>query len=477
MLYQKIAAAVSSLAGVQVRQTMGRVYPYGEATAAITGYVAPITRAQLKADTSHYYDQGDLIGEAGIEAWGEQYLHPIKGGTLTINGVNSKGTVGRTVYTIAAKTGSPGKSIYTTISINEELAAMHSLVQKAKDHGGSAVALDPGTGDVLAMASTPTYDPNDFSLGFTPNALARYTALDQPNLNRATQGAYPIDSVFKVVTLAAALGSGVKPTDTYACSSSYQVPGETGVRQDPDPTCKGSLTLPKALASSSDVIFWEVGVQLNNENQSILSSTAKAFGYGSPTGIIGLPVSEESSGFVPTPQNVGQEGQSWTPSVAADLATGQGDFQATPLQVAEVSAAIGNGGKRMQPILVSRVVSADGKSVAQFKSRQTGTLPLNAGNLAAVQAALVAATNSPTSAYYSDFHSFPIQVAGNTGTARSGEPNPQALSTAYAPAPVSPTQSVQPQIATAVVIEDIGTGNSYAAPVSLAMLSTYFNIA
>lgn len=144
LLYQQIAAAISSVPGVQVRQTMGRVYPYGEATAAITGYVAPITTAQLKADTSHYYDQGDVTGEAGIEAWGEQYLRPIKGGTLTINAVNSNGTIGRTVYTIASKPGAPGKNIYTTISINEQLATMHSLVQKAKGHGGSAVALDPG---------------------------------------------------------------------------------------------------------------------------------------------------------------------------------------------------------------------------------------------------------------------------------------------------------------------------------------------
>lgn len=473
VLYQKIAAAISSVPGVQVRQTVGRVYPYGAATAAITGYAAPITQAQLKADTSHYYDQGDLIGEAGIEAWGEQYLRPIKGGTLTINAVNTKGTTGQSVYTIASKPGEPGKNIYTTISINEQLATMHSLVQKAKGHGGSAVALDPETGDVLAMASTPTYDPNYFSLGFTPNALARYTALDQPNLNRATQGDYPIDSVFKVVTLSAALGNGVKSTDTFACNNSYQVPGEPSVRQDPGPTCQGSLTLPEALASSSDVIFWEVGVQLNNKDQNILSDTAKAFGYGSPTGIIGLPAVEENSGFVPTPQDVAKEGLSWSPSIAADLATGQGAFQATPLQVAEVSAALGNGGKRMQPILVSGVSSFDGKSVAQFKPRQIGTLPLTASNLAIVQAAMLASTASSTS----DFHSFPVRVAGSTGTAPSGEPKPHALSTTYAPAAATSAQPVQPQIATAVVIEDVGPGNSYAAPVSLAMLSTFFNIA
>ena len=474
MLYQKIGAAVSSLPGVEVRTTMGRVYPYGEATAAITGYVSPITQAERKADTSHYYDSGDLVGQEGIEAWGEQYLRPIKGGTLDIDDINPNGTDGREVYSIASQRGGPGENIKTTISISEQLATMSALVKSAHGHGGSAIALDPATGDVLAMASIPTYDPNDFSLGPTASVLASINALDHPYLNRATAVAYPIDSVFKPVTLAAAISNGVSPADSFPCSSSYQVPEEATPRQDTNPPCQGSLTLPQALASSSDVIFWEAGVLLNSKDPGILPGVARGFGYGSKTGIIGLPSVEESSGFVPTPQTVQQQGQTWTPSYAADLAVGLGEFQATPLQVAEVSAALGNDGHRMQPILVSQVISAPGKTVIQFKPRQIGTLPLSANNLAIVQAAMAAATDTLGSTSYSEFHTLPVRVAGQTGTAPSGQSKPYAVSTACAPAPPASGPTASPEIAAAVTIEYIGAGERFAAPVTVAMLQSFF---
>ena len=477
MLYQKIAATLSSLPGVEVRTTMGRVYPYGEATADITGYVAPISQAELKGDTSHYYDAGDLIGQEGIESWGEQYLRPVKGGTLDIDEVNANGSNGREVYSITSQRGGPGENIKTTIAIGEQLATMSALVKSGHGHGGSAIALDPATGDVLAMASTPTYDPNDFSLGLTPDVLASINALDHPYLNRATEAAYPIDSVFKPVTLAAAISNGVSPADSFTCSSSYQVPGESAPRQDSNSPCQGSLTLPQALASSSDVIFWEVGVQLNSKDPGILPGVARAFGYGFKTGIIGLPAAEESPGFVPTPQTVQQQGQTWTPSDAADLAVGQGKFQATPLQVAAVSAALGNGGHRMQPILVSQVISSTGKTVVQFKPRQIGTLPLSANNLAIVQAAMAAATATPGSTSYSEFHTFPVRVAGQAGTAPSGQSNPYAVSAACAPIPTASGPTSHPGIATAVTIEYIGAGETFAAPVTLAMLQSFFTVA
>jgi penicillin-binding protein 2 len=474
MLYQKIGAAVSSLPGVEVRTTMGRVYPYGEATAAITGYVSPITQAELRADTSHYYDNGDLVGREGIEAWGEQYLRPVKGGTLDIDNVNANGTNGREVYRIASQQAGPGQNIETTISIAEQLATMSALVKSAHGHAGSAIALDPTTGDVLAMASTPTYDPNNFSLGLTPTALAGMNALDHPYLNRATEAAYPIDSVFKPVTLAAAISNGVSPNDSFTCTSTFQVPGEATPRQDINPPCQGSFTLPEALASSSDVIFWEAGVLLNNQDPDILPGVTRAFGYGSKTGIVGLPSAEESPGFVPTPQTVQQQGQTWTPGDAADLAVGQGEFQATPLQVAAVSAALGNGGRRMQPILVSQVISSTGKTVVQFKPRQIGTLSLSANNLAIVQAAMAAATATPGSTSYSEFHAFPVRVAGQTGTAPSGKGSPYAVSAVCAPAPPAAGQTAQPEIAAAVTIEYIGAGQSFAAPVTVAMLQSFF---
>ena len=477
MRYQQISGAIGSLPGVQVQQTAGRVYPYGEATAAITGYVAPVSAAQLAADSSHYYSQSDMVGDAGVEAWGEQYLRPVKGGTLNIVNVNADGTDGQAVYSIASQPGAPGQNIHTTVSISEQLATWNSVVQNSHGHGGSAVALDPTTGHVLAMASTPIYDPNDFSLGFTPNELARFNALDHPYLNRAIQGAYPIGSVFKLVTLSAALSNGVTPSDIFTCTGSYQVPGESVVRQDDAPKGHGSLTVAEALAPSCDVIYWQVAVLLNSKDPNTLPNVAKAFGYGSKTGIVGLPSQDENPGLVPTPQSVSQQGLQWTPGNAADLGIGQGNFQATPLQVAAVSAALGNAGKRMQPILVSSVTPSDAtKATVQFSPKQVGTLPISADTLSIVQTAMVATTDTPAGTSYDNFHKFPIRVAGKTGTAQSGQPNPHALFTTFAPASPLSGQPVAPQIATAVIIEYIGTGDSYAAPVTLSMLSSFFNV-
>jgi cell division protein FtsI/penicillin-binding protein 2 len=131
----------------------------------------------------------------------------------------------------------------------------------------------------------------------------------------------------------------------------------------------------------------------------------------------------------------------------------------------------------MQPILVSRVMSSTSKTVIQFKPRQVGTLPLSANNLAIVQAAMAAATETPGSTSYNEFHTFPVRVVGQTGTAPSGQPNPYAVSAACAPAPPASSPTAQPEIATAVTIEYIGAGDSFAAPVTLAMLHSFFTVA
>ena len=215
---------------------------------------------------------------------------------------------------------------------------------------------------------------------------------------------------------------------------------------------------------------------MNSKDPNILPNVAKAFGYGSKTGIIGLPSGDENPGLVPTPASVEQQGLQWSPGNAADLGVGQGDFEATPLQVAMVSAALGNAGKRMQPILVSSVTQASGKATMQFSPRQLGTLPLSADSLAIVQTAMVATTDTIAGTSYDTFHNFPIRVAGKTGTAQSGQPNPHALFTTFAPASSLSGEPVPPQIATAVIIEYIGSGDSYAAPVTLNMLQAFFNV-
>src|SRR5262249_26449009 len=277
----------------QVQTSVQRIYPYGAAAAAVTGYVGAVSPDDLKADTQDYYTQTDVIGRAGVEQWGEQYLRPTRGGTLQIVNVNADGSLGDPAYTIAQRDAGDGADVHTTIAIGVQQQTIASIQQRQGSHGVGAVVLDPKTGDVLVLASSPMYDPNDFSLGFTPNQQSRLNALDHPFFNRAIASARPIGSAFKLVTLSAALESGIHPNESITCNGTYQVPGEDHLRKEDGPG-HGTLTPLTALPPSCDVIYWQLGVQMNANNPDYLSSFAKKMGYGAATGIIGVPSGAEN---------------------------------------------------------------------------------------------------------------------------------------------------------------------------------------
>jgi penicillin-binding protein 2 len=474
-VFSQIQTTVNSLPGVQVQTSMGRVYPYGATLAPVTGYVSVVQPQDLQNDASHYYSNDDVVGRTGVEAWGEQYLRPVKGGTLSIVPLNADGSYGNAIYVIAQRAAANGADIHTTISLASEQAAMAQLASYG-GKGGGAVAVDPTTGEVLVLASYPSYDPNDFALGGpTPNEWARLNALDHPFVNRAVSAAYPIGSVFKLITLAAALGHGVSPTQVFTCPGSYQVPGETHLRIDDDPHGHGTLTAPQAIAPSCDVVYWKLAVQLNSQDPTILPATARAFGLGAPTGLVGVP--GEDPGLVPDPQWLQQnQHATWTPTDAANLGIGQGFLQATPAQVAMVSAALANQGIRMQPRLVTSVMGSNGVAVTTFPAQQAGTIPVTADNLRVIQTAMVASTAQPNGTSYALFHTFPVLVAGKTGTAESGQPLPHAWFTCFAPASPLSGPAVTPKIAIGAVVEYAGTGAQFADPLAKRILATYLGV-
>lgn len=476
-LYTKIQNAVNGVAGVQVQTGTGRVYPYGMEAAAATGYVSVVTADDLNNDKSDYYGDGDFLGRTGVEAWGEQYLRPVKGGKLEIVEVNADGSFGQSDYTIAQKVAANGEDVHTAISLKTQLAAMAQL-ESYHGKAGGAVAVDPTTGEVLALASYPIYDPNDFSLGFTPNESARFNAMDHPYVNRALAGAYPTGSVFKVMTLAAALEHGISASQAFTCTGTYQVPGEDHLRLDDASQGHGTLTAPQALPPSCDVVFWKIGVILNSQDPTILPTVAKAFGMGAPTGIVGVPASAESAGLVPDPQWLQQnKNAQWSPSDAANLAIGQGFFQATPAQIAMLSAALGNNGVRVQPRLVTTVTASNGATVQAFGYQKVGTLPVSADNLSVIQSAMVAVTATPGGTANRDFKSFPILVAGKTGTAESGNGQaPHGWFTCYAPASPLSGPPVPPKIAVGAVVEYAGFGEQYAVPIGKRIIAAYLNV-
>jgi penicillin-binding protein 2 len=474
-LYTKVSAALSA-PGIQAQQTMGRVYPYGEDTAAITGYVGQVSQQDLNADTSHYYESGDLIGKAGVELWGEKYLRPLKGGKLVIRSRNADGSDGPIQATIAERQPINGDDIHTTINLSAQQAAMTKLRAEAPYSGG-AMAVDPVTGDVLVLASNPMYDPNDLSLGLTANAQSRLNAMDHPYLDRAVQTADPVGSAFKLITLAAGLENGVTPSQIFICPGYFTLPGVAHVFIDDNPHGHGSLTAPRALAPSCDVVFWKIGAMLDAKDPNLLPNVAKAFGYGAPTGIVGLPVGVENPGIVPDPEWLKQnENATWTAVDAVNLAIGQGYFQATPAQMAMSTAAIANGGKRMLPRLVSAVTDTTGATVFTAQQRQIGTLPLSAANLQVLQVAMLGPIHDSNGTTTKDFINYPINVAGKTGTAESGQPKPHAWFTCYAPASPITGTPVTPTVAIGALVEYSSYGERYAVPVSKEIMDSLFGL-
>lgn len=476
--YQQIAGDLTPYlgAGLDVQSTQGRVYPYGADAAAVTGYVRAVSQQDLLDDADHYYTANDVIGAAGVEAWAEDQLRPVKGGELDILPSDAGGDCSKALYTLGRRAPADGADVHTAVSIalqQKAMAGMHT-----QQHAGGIVALDPTTGEVLALASYPIYDPNTLSLprGLTDTAAQ---ALDdeQGYLNRAISGTYPIGSSFKPVTLAAGLEHGVTGTQTFTCTGSYQVPGESQPRHEVyDPDGHGTITPIQGLAVSCDTLFWDMAVKLNAQDPTILPNMAKAFGYGQKSGIVGLPAASESAGLVPDPTWLRQnQNAGWSPTDAANLGIGQGFFLATPLQVALATAAIGNNGVRMQPRLVTSLTKGN-VVVQSFDAKQVGTLPVSADHLAIIEAGMLGSTSTPQGTTYYIFKNFPVLVAGKTGTAESGYPQPHSIFTCFAPAAPLSGGHVTPKIAFGAILERGGLGGDHAAPIAKDMLALYLHV-
>jgi penicillin-binding protein 2 len=477
--YQQIANDLTPYvgAGVDVQTTQGRVYPYGADAAAVTGYVRPVSAQDLLNDTDHYYATTDVIGADGVEAWAEDQLRPVKGGELDILPPGAGGDCSKALYTLGRRAPADGADVHTAISIAVQQKAVAGI--RSAKHPGGAVALDPVSGEVLALASYPMYDPNTLSLprGLT-DAAAQALNDQQGYLNRAIAGTYPIGSSFKPVTLAAGLEHGETATQSFTCTGSYQVPGESKPRAEQyEPNGHGTINPVQGLAESCDTMFWDMSVRLNAQDPTILPNMAKAFGYGAKTGIVGMSASAESPGLVPDPTWLQQnQNAGWSPTDAANLGIGQGFFLSTPLQVAMASAAIGNNGVRMLPRLVTSIGHGS-VVVKSYDAKQIGTLPVSADHLAVIEAGMLDSTSQSLGTTYNLFKTFPVLVAGKTGTAQSSFTEPHSIFTCFAPATPFSGPYVAPKIAFAVILERGGLGADRAAPIARNVLAQFLGVA
>ena len=461
-----------SLPGLQVAKYTSRYYFDQGIAPQVVGYTLLISPDQLSAYRRLGYRGDERIGQAGIEKSMEQYLAGKHGGTLYAADAN-----GNLVSKIGSSPEQPADSIYLTIDKNMQYYAQQALT----GYNGAIVVMEMNTGKVLAMASSPEYDQNLFD---PSNANSQYllndllNRIDQPLVNRATQGQYPLGSVFKIPAMAAALESGLyTPQTTYDCEYHFtELNGivlndwtwdfcQQAVRQGKqcDTTNtkpSGVITLQQGLMRSCDPYFWHISVDLFNNNRAAdITNMARAFGLGSPTGINAVA---EASGNITVPTTLIQ---------ATNQVIGQGDVQVTPLQVARFVAALGNGGTLYTPQLIQEIQSADGKAVSAFKPEAAGTLPIQPDRLAAIQQAMQWVISDPRGTAYYRLLGLTVPMAGKTGTAQTSGSLPDAWFVGYTQ---DQQNSGKPDIAIAVITENSGEGADYAAPVFRAMIETYY---
>lgn len=461
---ERIISALSGYSSVVIGRYNSRFYPDGGIAPHVVGYVSAIQQDEVDDYRRLGYQSYEKVGREGLEDWGEEYLSGTRGGTLFVIDPD-----GKIVGQIAQAASTEGADIYTTIDSDFQQTVQDAIA----GFRGAAVVMERDTGKILAMASSPDYNPNGFqteNINWDAWLEQIYSDLDMPLFNRASQGQYPLGSVFKIITMAAGLESGVyTPETTYECGYffeealgldlndwTYDWFLEDGVTQP-----SGLLTLPQGLIRSCNPFFWHIGLDLYNQGlEDAVPDMARGFGLGSPTGIIGV---EEEAG------NVSDPGE---PVDAINMAIGQGEILVTPLQVANFVAAIGNGGTLNKPWIVDRVVGKNGNILLDLGPEEIGKLPISAENLEVIQEAMqgVVFSTSPRGTAYIPFNSFKIPIAGKTGTAESGFLNPHAWFVAYSLA----EREDKPDIAVAVIVENVGEGSEWAAPIVRRILELYF---
>lgn len=430
----------------------------------VIGYVSAIQEQELAQYRRQGYRSDDRVGRKGLEQWGEQILMGKRGGTLYV--FNPEG---QPVGELGSVASQPGQEITTTLDLD-----FQREVQRAMSvFNGAIVVLEKDTGRVLAMASTPGFDPNAFEIeNYNWNTLLGQIVNDPalPQFNRATQGQYPLGSVFKIITLAAALESGRFTTEsTYDCQYDFtELPGLIlhdwtwdHFQEDGETLPSGMLTLPQGLIRSCNPWFWHIGLDLFNSGltQSI-AEMSRGFGLGSKTGIEGV---EEEAGNIPDPGSAVD---------ATNLAIGQGDMQVTPLQVARFIAAIGNGGTLYRPQLIEKIAPPGGEATFTFQPEAQGTLPIKPSTLTVIQEAMrgVVSSTNPAGTAYRPMNGLNIQVAGKTGTATSSAGEPHAWFAGY----TFEGRADKPDIAIVVIAENAGEGSEIAAPIFRRVVELYF---
>ena len=466
----QVSAQRHRLPGVIVSVAPVREYPYGASAAHVVGYLREVSADQLKSPAYQGYRAGEMVGQSGVEASLEHYLRGERGAQALI--VNARGTkIGEAFF----QPEIPGSDVHLTIDRQLQQAAERAL----EGRRGAVVALHAQTGDILAMASAPAFEPAVFTGEIGKDVWADLTDPKSTKLsNRALQGAFPPGSVFKMFVAAAALSEGVTDANEATFCPGFLRFGKRAFRCHKH-SGHGRTSLYDALVQSCDVYFYTVGQRLGVDR--IHEYAHDLFGFGEPIGLEGF---DESAGIIPStrwkaayfrnPQD-----KRWYPGETLPVAIGQGAVLATPLQVARAMAALVNGGKLLKPRVISKVVANDGRVLEQRgdAAQVMRVVDIDPAILAEIKRGMIGVVEDKrgTGKRAALPKESGISVGGKTGTAQvasreSGlDHEDHAWFAGFAP-------SDNPQIVVVALVENGGHGGEVAAPVTRAVLMQYFGV-
>lgn len=452
--------------GVTVQRVFVRHYPNGSLGAHVLGNVGEISGDELKEPRYRGLEPGDEIGQAGVEDAYDRYLRGDPGLTrIQVDALGQPTPGGQLDSTPPI----PGDSLKLTIDSKVQSAGEAGLA--ARGLPGGFISMNIDNGQILAMGSNPTYDPTVLTEDMTQaqvNELYRDPVL-APLVNRASEGAYPTGSIFKIITALAALENGViSPDDVIVDNGQIEVGTDTF--ENAGGEAHGAVELRQALQVSSDVYFYLLGLDMWKTND--LQEWAHKLGIGRPAG---LDLPEEGETLLPDKQWRNQlykeelTDRPWSAGDNIQLATGQGDLQTNPLQMAIAYAALGNGGKIVTPHVGMEVEDPAGRVLKEFEPKIQRRFHIDPAHRTAILEGLHGAAQETGGTAAGVFGGFPIDIAGKTGTAERGVGREdQSWFAALSPYP-------NPRIVTIATVEEGGFGAISAAPVVLDILEAIYD--
>ena len=469
--------------GVSVEEVYVREYPESNLASHLFGYVSEVSPELLKEPQYDELDPGDQIGASGLELQYDDVLRGRNGASrIQVDALGKPR--GEPLSEVEPKTGN---NLVLTLDSEVQQAGEQALAGFGKP--GAFVAMNVNDGSIVGMGSYPNFDPSVFT---PPVDSEDFDALNNaettPLTNRAFQSVYPTGSTFKMITALASLEEGIlTATETIVDDGAFDA-GDGFIRQNAGGASYGPLQLQKALQVSSDIFFYTLGERNELDGEEAIQDWATDLGLGAPTGI-DLPY--EAAGRVPTAEwrndlyaqaaepdspggrerryDLGETDKPWTVGDSVNLAIGQGDVQASPLQMAVAYATLANGGEVVRPHLAGEVTDPLGQPVTEYDPAPRRTLDLNPQHRQVILDGLHDAAMAPSGTSYGIFGGFPIDIAGKTGTVETTSGIDQSWYVAIAPYD-------NPQVVVGVTVEGGGFGADSAAPITREILSSYFDI-